>query len=190
MLLTTLSQFLTFCSAPLSSAVNYGLLSDTILSSNPCNFHILFLNSVVNPSIVATKCIILDNLSQTTRIAFFPVTNSNFVIKSTIKYVHSFSSTPLNFNFPAGISVLFLSSDIYHILLHIIPHLLLLLATSNFSLPTPLFSIFLYVLLLAHYGVTRLSLPSTLHPSVHIPFSLLTSNPLLSAILLLITLLL
>ena len=91
MLLTTLSQFLTFCSAPLSSAVNYGLLSDTILSSNLCNFHILFLNSVVNPSIVATKCIILDNLSQTTKIAFFPVTNSKFVIKSTIKYIHSFS---------------------------------------------------------------------------------------------------
>jgi len=94
------------------SAINCGLLSDTILSSNIYNFYILSLNSLTNPYtnvsfIVATKCIILDNLSQTTKIASFPATSSNFVIKSAIKYVYDFSSTSLNFNFPTDISVLF-----------------------------------------------------------------------------------
>ena len=72
----------------------------------------LSLNSLANPSadvssVVATKYIIFDNLSQTTTIASFPVTNSNFVMKSTIMYVHGFSDISLNFNFPAGVSVLF-----------------------------------------------------------------------------------
>ena len=72
----------------------------------------LFLNNLANssadiPFIVATKYVILDNLSQTTRITSFPATTSNFVIKSTVRCFHSFSGTSLNFNFPASTSVLF-----------------------------------------------------------------------------------
>ena len=37
----------------------------------------------------------------------FLATNGNLVIKSTIKYVYSFSSTSLNFNFPTSPFVLF-----------------------------------------------------------------------------------
>ena len=87
------------------SAVNCGPLSNTILSGNLYNFHILSLNNLANSfaevsSVVATKCVILNNLLQTTRIAFFLATNSSFVIKSTIKYIYSFSRTSLSFNFP------------------------------------------------------------------------------------------
>ena len=83
-----------------------------MLSSSLCNFHTLSLNNFASlfadvHSVVATKCAILDNLLQTTRIVSFPATNSNFVLKSTIKCVYSFSGTLLNFNFPAGISTLF-----------------------------------------------------------------------------------
>ena len=72
----------------------------------------LSLNNLTNlsaniPFVVATKCIILDNLLQTTRITSFLTTNSNFVIKSTIKCVYSPSSTLFNFKFPVGTSVLF-----------------------------------------------------------------------------------
>ena len=96
----------------INSAVNCGSISDTTFSSNPYNFYILFLNNLANPStdvssIVATKCVILDNISQTTRIAFFLATNSNFVIKSTVRYIYGFSGTSLNFSFPATSSVLF-----------------------------------------------------------------------------------
>jgi len=84
----------------------------TTLSSNPCNFHTLSLNNLANssanvPSVVVTKCIILDNLSQTTKITSFSATNSNFIMKSTIRCVHSFSNISLSFNFPTGASVLF-----------------------------------------------------------------------------------
>ena len=93
-------------------AVNCSLLSDTILSGNPYNFYILSLNnhtsSFVKASfVVVTKYVILDNLSQTTRIMSFSVTSGNFVIKSTITYVHSFSDILLNFNFSASASILF-----------------------------------------------------------------------------------
>ena len=72
----------------------------------------LFLNNLTNPSanvsfIVAIKYIIFDNLLHTTNIVFFPTTNSNLVIKSTIKCVYDFSSTSFVINFPAGASVLF-----------------------------------------------------------------------------------
>ena len=75
------------------SATNCSLLSDTILSGNLCNFHTLSLNNCTNPfadvlSVVATEYIILDNLLQTTRIASFPATNGNFVIKSTVRYIY------------------------------------------------------------------------------------------------------
>ena len=94
------------------SAANCGPLSDTILSSNLHNFHMLFLNNSASlfaniPSVIATKCVILDNLSQTTIIASFPATNDNFVIKSTVKCIYSFFGTSLNFNFTASISILF-----------------------------------------------------------------------------------
>ena len=94
------------------SAVNCSSLSNIILSSNPCNFYMLSLNDHTNsstnvPFVVVTKCVILDNLLQTTRIVFFLATNSNFVIKSIIKFIHSFSRTLLNFSFSTSISILF-----------------------------------------------------------------------------------
>ena len=58
-------------------------------------------------SVVVTKYVILDNLSQTIRIVSFLVTNSNFVIKSTVRYVYSFSSISLNSNFFTDTSILF-----------------------------------------------------------------------------------
>ena len=77
------------------SVANYSFLSNIILSGNLCNFYTLSLNNYTTistniSSIFATKCVILDNLSQTTRITFCPATNSNLVMKFTIKCVHSF----------------------------------------------------------------------------------------------------
>ena len=96
----------------INSAMNWGLLSDTTLSGNLCSFYILSLNNLAKPSanvssVVATKCVILDNLLQTTRIASFPATTGNFVIKSTVRWVHGFSGTSLNFSFPTVPSILF-----------------------------------------------------------------------------------
>ena len=107
-------QSLTYYSNPslsLLQTVNPSL-SNTILSGNLYNLHTLsqnnFTNSFANiSSIVATKYIILDNLSQTTRIASFLATNSNFIINSTIRCVYGFSGISLNFNFSTGISVQF-----------------------------------------------------------------------------------
>ena len=81
-----------------------------MLSDNLCNFYILSLNSHTNSStvilsVVATKYVILDNLLHTTNIASFSATNGSFIIKLTVRYIHSFSSTSLNFNLPAGTSV-------------------------------------------------------------------------------------
>jgi len=55
------------------SAVNYGPLSEIMLSGSPCNFQILFLNNCANPStlvfsVVGMKCAIFVNLSTTTKI--------------------------------------------------------------------------------------------------------------------------
>ena len=82
----------------INSTINCNPLFDIILLGNLCNFYILFLNNLANPFtgvlfIVTTRCVILGNLLHTTNITFFPATNSNFVIKSTIMYVCSFSST-------------------------------------------------------------------------------------------------
>ena len=73
-------------------------------------------------------------------------------------------------------------SDTYHNLLHIhiFPCFLLLLATNNSSSPTLSSSTFLHVHPLVYHGVTGLSLPSMLHPSVHTPF--LSSTPKSSSI--------
>jgi len=77
------------------SVANYSLLSDTMVSGNLYNFYTLSLNSLSSSftdvsSVVAIKCIIFDNLLQTTRIAYFPATNSNFGMKSTVRCVHGF----------------------------------------------------------------------------------------------------
>ena len=98
---------------------NYSLLSDTMLSSNLYNFHTLSLNSLASSStdvssVIAMKCIIFDNLLQTTKIAYFPATNSSFVIKSTVRCIHGFSGILLNFSFPAGTSILFSFTSTYH----------------------------------------------------------------------------
>ena len=95
-----------------SSTTKYSFLSKIILSGKLCNFHILFLNSLVNSSAyvsstVAIKYDILDNLSHTTKIIFFSTTNSNFVIKSTVKYTHSFSGISFTISFPTSTSVQF-----------------------------------------------------------------------------------
>ena len=92
-----------------NSAANWEPLSDTTLSGNLCNFHTLSLNNLFTNvlSVVATKCVIFDNQLQTTKIVFFLATISNFVIKSTVRWVYGFSSTLFNFNFPAISSILF-----------------------------------------------------------------------------------
>ena len=51
-----------------SSTTNWDPLSDTTLSGNPCSFHMLSLNNFARlstniPSVVTTKCVILDSLS-------------------------------------------------------------------------------------------------------------------------------
>ena len=177
------------------STANCGPLSNITLSSNPYSFYTLFLNNLTNPStdvssVIATNCVILDNLSQTTRIVFFLATNSNFIIKSTIRYVYSFFSISLNFTsllVPPSYSSSF---DTYYNHPHTSIHPLLLPATSNSSLPTLLSFICLHVLLLVHYDVARLSLFSASHPSVHTPFLLSTLTLSQSATHLLILLLL
>ena len=95
-----------------NSAANCSPLSDTTLSSKPCSLYILSLKSLANPSadipsVVTMKCVIFDSLSQTTKIASFPPTTSNLVMKSTDICVYSFSGTSPNFNFPTISSVLF-----------------------------------------------------------------------------------
>jgi len=62
----------------------------------------------------------------------------------------------------------FLSSDTYHILLHIAPHLLL---------PTLLFFTFFHVLLLVYCGMTGLSLLLTLYPLIYIFLSFNIKSP-------------
>jgi len=84
----------------------------------PLTYSIILLFSNLLHSFVTCDCVtltcdcdcdmwqsyILNNISH---ITFFPATNGNFVIKFTIKYIYSFSSTLLNFNFPTHVSVLF-----------------------------------------------------------------------------------
>jgi len=84
-----------------NSTANCGPQSEITLSGNLYNFHILSLNNLTNPFtnvsfVVSTKCAIFYNLSYTTNITSFSATNGNLVIKSTIKYVYSFSSTLLS----------------------------------------------------------------------------------------------
>ena len=95
-----------------NSTANCSPLSDTILSSNPCSLHMLSLKSLANPSavipsVVATKCVIFDSLSQTTKITSFSATIGNLVMKSTNICVYGFSRTSPNFNFLVTFFVLF-----------------------------------------------------------------------------------
>jgi len=135
----------------------------------------------------------LDNLSQTTRII---ATNSNFVMKSTIKCVHSLSKT-LSSTFPLVPLSDSSFSNIYQIYLHIFLHLLSSLTTSNFLSPILLFFIFFHVLLPVHHGVTGLSSLSTPHSLIYnfpffntkslsiyysLPFNTLTSVFFISSI--------
>ena len=88
-------------------AVSYSSLSEIILFDNPCNFHILFLNNLVNSFtnisfIVITK---YDNLSHTTKIIYFSATNDKFIINLTVRYVYSFPNISFNISFPASVSV-------------------------------------------------------------------------------------
>jgi len=77
-----------------NSVANCSSLSEITLSSNPYNFYTLSLNNFANSSadvspVVATKYVILDNLSYITKIISFPATNRNFVTKSTVKCIYS-----------------------------------------------------------------------------------------------------
>jgi len=70
-------------------AVNYGPLSEIILSGNPCSFQTLSLNKHANPSalvfsVVGIKCPIFVNLSTTTKIESYPCAKGNFVMKSAL----------------------------------------------------------------------------------------------------------
>ena len=91
-LLIILSQFLIFCLTFLLT------LLQTVVSYSISHFlatyttSILSLNSLANlfidiPFVFATKYAILNNLLHTTKIASFPTTNGNFLIKSTIRYI-------------------------------------------------------------------------------------------------------
>jgi len=62
------------------SAANCKSLFNIILSDSLYNFHTLFLNNLINLftnvlSVVSIKCVILDNLLQTTRTASFCCSN-------------------------------------------------------------------------------------------------------------------
>ena len=91
------------------SAAKYGLLSNIMLSNNPCSFYTLFLSNIVNLStdvlfIIATKYTILNSLSYTTKIVSF---TGSFVIKSIVKCIYDFSEISFVINFSTSISVIF-----------------------------------------------------------------------------------
>ena len=92
--------------------------------------------------------------------------------KSNIKCIHSFSSTFLVlYSLLAFLLVSlfnFSFSNIVYICLHTFLYILLLMTTNNSLLSALLSFITLCILLLIHYNVTRLSLPSISHPLVHI----------------------
>jgi len=95
-----------------NSIINYSPLSEITLFSNLCNLYTLSLNNLASPSadvlfIIAIKWVIFDNLSKTTKIISFSTTNSNFVIKPTVRCVHSFFSTSFAINFSISVPVLF-----------------------------------------------------------------------------------
>ena len=67
----------------------------------------LSLNSHANPSalilsVVGIKCAIFVNLSTITKIESYPCVKGNFVIKSALMWVHTFSGIKFSINFPTG----------------------------------------------------------------------------------------
>jgi len=97
----------------ISPAINWGPLSEMILSGSLCNFHTLSLNNRTNPSadvfsIVGIKCTILVNLLTTTKIGLYPWAKCSFVIKSADICIQGFSRIELGISLPAGGSVRFL----------------------------------------------------------------------------------
>ena len=89
------------------STANCSPLSDTILSGNLCSLHTLSLNNLANPSadvpsIVATKCVIFDNLLQTTKITSFLVNNSSSFSMYTFPSFNTNSSS-ICYSFPHNI---------------------------------------------------------------------------------------
>ena len=94
-------------------AMNWGPLSDIILSGNLCNFYMLSLNNIASSStnvffVVEIKYTIFVNLSTTTKIESYPCVSSNLVIKSTEMWAQGFSRIEFSINFPASCSVQFL----------------------------------------------------------------------------------
>ena len=59
-------------------------------------------------SVVGMKCAIFVNLSTTTKIESYPCAKGNFIIKSALIWVHTFSGIKFGINFPTGGCVQFL----------------------------------------------------------------------------------
>ena len=134
-----------------------------MIFSKLCSFYTLSLSNLANHSaiifsVVIMKCVIFGNPAHTTQIAFFPVTNSNFMMKSTIKCINGFFRTLFAISFSASNSILFLIflfSSISYTLLYTSWHLLSFLATDNSLSLTLLSSTFLHVQLPAHCDATQ-----------------------------------
>ena len=118
-----------------------------------------------------------------TKITFFSATNGNFVMNSTIRYT-DMSTASLVFHLPLTFLLVLLSyssfSSINYNYPHTFLHLLLLPATNNFLLPTPLSFITLYILLPVYHDVSRLSLLTTSYPLAYKFFLLSIPTFLLS----------
>jgi len=94
------------------STANYSPLSNTILSSNLCNFYMLSLNNCANSSadvssVIATKLPLVARKDAILVVCNRLSKMTHFVMKSIIKYVYGLSKISLNFNFPTGTSILF-----------------------------------------------------------------------------------
>ena len=99
-----------------------------ILSGNLCNFHILSLNNLANPStdvfsIVEIKYTIFVNLLTTTRIESYPCTSGNLVINLLRCVSTVFPELSLTLTFLLAV----LYSFYYTNKCHTLPHIALLL---------------------------------------------------------------
>ena len=129
----------------------------------------------------------MDNLSLTTRIVSFLATNSNFIIKSTIRCVHSSFGISLNFNFPASTSILFF---ILWYISHPSTYLPVSLVTPGHQWFLVTNSVIFHLSLYSTIGIIRLFPLLVTHSLVYKLSPISTPNLLLSAILLLLALLL
>ena len=94
-------------------AANCSPLSEIMLSGRPCSFQTLSLNNRANPSVlvlsvVGIKCPIFVSLSTTTKMALYPCTKGNFVMKSALICDQAFSGIKFGINFPVGGCIQFL----------------------------------------------------------------------------------